>query len=221
VAGMSGRAVHDRRRVLAGLGAGAVMLAAPGTFAAELVRTPRQTAGPFYPDRLPLDTDNDLLIVNDANAHAQGDVTWLSGRVLDDGGRPLRGALVEIWQVDRNGVYLHTDSGNRARRDANFQGYGRCLTGPGGEYQFRTLKPVPYASRTAHIHFAVRHGRADRFTTQMYVDGEPLNERDGLLNGIRDAEARRSVIVPFVPIAGGSGELAARFDIVLGLTPEA
>jgi protocatechuate 3,4-dioxygenase beta subunit len=197
------------------------MLAARGLFAAQLVRTPRQTAGPFYPDRLPLDTDNDLLIVNDANAQALGDVTWLSGRVLDVGGRPLRGALVEIWQVDRNGVYLHTDSANRARRDANFQGYGRCLTGPGGEYQFRTLKPVPYASRTAHIHFAVRHGRADRFTTQMYVDGEPLNERDGLLNGIRDAEARRSVIVPFVPIAGASGVLAARFDIVLGLTPEA
>jgi protocatechuate 3,4-dioxygenase, beta subunit len=213
--------VQDRRRILAGLGAGAVMFTAPAIFAAQLTRTPRQTAGPFYPDRLPLDTDSDLLIINDASAQALGNVTWLSGRILDVTGQPVRSALVEIWQVDRNGAYLHTGSANRERRDANFQGYGRCITGSGGEYQFRTVKPVPYASRTAHIHFAVRHGGAERFTTQMYVDGEPLNERDRILNGIRDIEARRSVIVPFVPLAGATGELAARFDIVLGLTPEA
>jgi protocatechuate 3,4-dioxygenase beta subunit len=81
---------------------------------------------------------------------------------------------------------------------------------------------VPYAFRTAHIHFGVRRrGSAERFTTQMYVKGEPLNARDGLLSGIGDRRARDSVIVDFVPLTPGSSELAARFDIVLGVTPEA
>jgi protocatechuate 3,4-dioxygenase beta subunit len=86
---------------------------------------------------------------------------------------------------------------------------------------FRTIKPVPYSNRTSHIHFAVKQRHADRFTTQLYVAGEPRNERDGLLNSIRDPQAQRSVIVPFTPLAGSArGELAARFDIVLGQTPE-
>ena len=149
-------------------------------------------------------------------------VTWLSGRILDASGRPLHGAQVEIWQVDRNGVYLHSESGDREQRDAGFQGYGRCITGKNGEYTFRTVKPVPYASRTAHIHFGVRRpGSSERFTTQMYVKGEPLNARDGLLNAIEDRHARDSVIVDFKPLAAGSSELAARFDIVLGATPGA
>ena len=100
--------------------------------------------GPFYPDKLPLDTDNDLLIVNDSITPAVGQITYLSGRVLDRRGNPLRNAVVEIWQVDGKGVYLHSGSENRDRRDAHFQGYGRFLTGARGEYCFRTVKPVPY-----------------------------------------------------------------------------
>jgi len=203
------------------LGGAAVMVVAPRILA-DLVLTPRQTAGPFYPDRLPLDTDNDLLRVNDAAAQAAGEVTWVSGRILDIHGEPQRGAQVEIWQVDRNGVYLHSQSGDQERRDAAFQGYGRCLTNEDGAYYFRTVKPVPYGFRTAHIHFGVRQRGATRlFTTQMYVRGEPGNARDRLLNSISDQRARDAVIVAFVPTAPGSGELAARFDIVLGATPEA
>src|ERR687889_398251 len=102
-----------RRRFLRSvvLGAAAVSVSrlyAPGVMAEELVRTPRQTEGPFYPDRLPLDTDNDLLVVNDAITPAVGEVTHLSGRVLDASGQPLRNAVVEIWQCDRNGAYLHS-----------------------------------------------------------------------------------------------------------------
>jgi protocatechuate 3,4-dioxygenase beta subunit len=211
----------SRRRLLTGLGGAAALVATPRTWA-ELIPTPRQTAGPFYPDRLPLDTDNDLLRVKDAEAQASGEVTWLSGRVLDIRGQPLRGTQVEIWQVDRNGVYLHSQSADRERRDAAFQGYGRCVTGKDGEYFFRTVKPAPYGFRTAHIHFGIRRrGESELFTTQMYVKGEPLNARDGLLNSIRDERARASVIVAFVPLATGTGELAARFDIVLGATPGA
>lgn len=196
-------------------------LAAPRALGKALQPTPRQTAGPFYPDRLPLDTDNDLVRVDGAQAQAAGDLTWVSGRVLDVSGRPIRNALVEIWQVDRNGVYLHTQSAGRERRDSSFQGYGRCRTGEGGEYQFLTIKPVPYAWRTAHIHFAVQPGNSERFITQLYVKGEPRNAEDRILNSIRDPAARDAVIVDFLPIAGRSGELAARFDIVLGLTPQA
>src|SRR6059036_2218958 len=93
-------------------------------FAEELTRTPRQTEGPFYPDHLPLDTDNDLIIVNDALTPASGEVTHLSGRVLDSRGDPIRNVLVEIWQVDNNGVYLHSGD-KHAKRDPNFQGFGR------------------------------------------------------------------------------------------------
>src|SRR5215204_5234283 len=117
------------------LGGAAIAFATPGAFAEALLRTPRQTEGPFYPDHLPLDTDNDLIIVNDSITPAVGKITHLSGRLLDSKGEPIRNAVVEIWQVDGNGVYLHTASRN-ARRDANFQGFGRFLTGSTGDYYF-------------------------------------------------------------------------------------
>jgi protocatechuate 3,4-dioxygenase beta subunit len=212
----------ERRLVLRSLTLAGVAITVPGLFAQELVRTPPQTEGPFYPDKLPLDTDNDLLIINDGITPAVGEVTWLNGRVLDRRGEPIRNALVEIWQVDRNGVYLHRDSGNAARRDRNFQGFGRFMTGATGDYVFRTIKPVPYPGRAPHIHFKVKLRGQDPFTTQCYVQGEPLNTRDGVLSGIRDPKARTSVLVPFVPMPGSRiGELAAQFNIVLGVTPQA
>ena len=112
-----------RRRFLAGMTIGAAALAVPGLFsipglfAEELMLTPRQTEGPFYPDHLPLDTDNDLIIVNDGITPAVGEITHLSGRILDSKGDPIRNALVEIWQVDNNGIYLHSGSNNHAARD--------------------------------------------------------------------------------------------------------
>jgi protocatechuate 3,4-dioxygenase, beta subunit len=215
-------AFPDRRRFLARLAFGTMLFTVPGAFAEELIRTPRQTEGPFYPDKLPLDTDNDLIVVNDATTPAVGEITYLSGRILDARGEPIRNALVEIWQTDTNGVYLHTASANRKERDRNFQGFGRFLTGSSGEYLFRTIKPVRYPGRTPHIHFAVKTKGKDKFTTQCYVEGEPQNERDGVLRGIKDAKAKKSVIVPFVPLKDAhAGELAAKFDIVLGFTPEA
>src|SRR5215218_4767002 len=93
--------VQNRRRFLSRLTLGAALFTMPGLFAEELVRTPAQTEGPFYPDHLPLDTDNDLLIVNDSLTPATGQITWLSGRILDGRGEPMRNALVEIWQCDR------------------------------------------------------------------------------------------------------------------------
>src|SRR6266566_1228060 len=208
---------QNRRRFLRSLSVGAALFSVPGAFADELRRTPKQTEGPFYPDHLPLDTDNDLIIVNDSVTPALGEITHLSGRILDARGDPIRNALVEIWQVDNKGVYLHSRSDRHGDRDKNFQGFGRFLTGSTGEYYFRTVKPVAYPGRTGHIHFALKLKGREKWTTQCYVKGEPLNERDGVLNGIRDAKARASVLVDFVPVKSSrAGELAARFDIVLG-----
>lgn len=190
----------------------------PGLLAEELASTPKTTEGPFYPDRLPLDTDNDLLILNDSLTPAVGQITHLTGRVLDTAGRPMRNAVVEIWQVDGNGVYLHSHSGGQAARDANFQGFGRFLTGSTGEYYFRTVKPVPYPGRTPHIHFAVDQNGRRSLTTQLFIAGEERNERDGIYR--RLGERRRLVTAAFTPLEQSKlGELAATFDIVLGKTP--
>lgn len=160
-----------------------------------------------------------MLIIHDRPETAGGQVTHLSGRILDARGVPVKNAMVEIWQVDHNGVYLHS-ADRHAKRDANFQGFGRFLTGSSGDYYFRTIKPVPYPGRTPHIHFAVKVKGQEPFTTQCYVQGEALNERDGVLNAIRDPKARASVIVPFSSVENSrANELAARFDIILGFTP--
>jgi len=209
----------NRRLFLGTLGT--ALFTTPGLFAEELVQTPKQMEGPFYPDKLPLDTDNDLLIINDGITPAVGEITHLSGRILDAKGNPLRNALVEIWQVDNKGAYLHTGSENRKNRDANFQGFGRFLTGSTGEYYFRTIKPVPYPGRTPHIHFKVKKAGKELFATQCYIKDEPRNEKDGIYKSVRDLKARESITVDFAPIKGSKiGELAAKFDIVLGITPE-
>src|SRR5262249_23007009 len=145
--------------------------------------TPRMTEGPFYPPRLPLDTDNDLIIINDSITPAVGEVTHLSGRVLTQNGSPLPHPPVEIRAGDaRHGDLAPGTNG----ADRNFQGFGRFLTGSSGEYYFRTIKPVPYPGRTPHIHFKVKQGGRELLTTQCFINGHPQNRSDGILRGIQD-----------------------------------
>lgn len=210
-----------RRSFLATAATSFVAFGATGAFAEQLARTPRQTAGPFYPDKLPLDTDNDLIVINDAIDPAVGQITHLSGRVLSQAGEPIRGATVEIWQCDANGIYYHSRDRRQDKRDRNFQSFGRFTTATKGEYYFRTIKPMPYPGRTPHIHVKVKHGGKDLLTTQMYVKGHDLNERDGIWRSVRDAKQRDNITVDFKAIPDSKiNELAARFDIVLGLTPK-
>src|SRR4029077_5813080 len=112
----------SRRGLLrGGLALGATAFFVRGAFAEALSITPRLTEGPFYPDKLPLDTDNDLIIVNDATTPALAHVTHLSGKILTAAGSPVRNAFIEIWQVDNNGVYLNSHDQGHDKRDKNFQ----------------------------------------------------------------------------------------------------
>ncbi len=209
-----------RRLLVGGLTFGAAALLKPGAFAEELTRTPAMTEGPFYPDRLPLDTDSDLVIVNNSITPAVGTITHLTGRVLNPSGEPMRDLTVEIWQVDNRGVYLHTADSGQRQRDRNFQGFGRATTNRQGEYRFRTIRPVPYPGRCPHIHFKVKRGDRELVTTQCFIAGHPQNRNDGILRTIRDPFDRQLVLIDFTPIRESRiGEVAARFDIVIGVTP--
>lgn len=201
---------QPRRRVVLGA---AALLAQPA-LARDLLPTPRQTAGPFYPRERPLDDDSDLTRVRGRAAVAQGRITDLSGRVLDLDGRPVRGARVEIWQCDARGLYHHPDDRD-GTRDPGFQGFGHSVTDGEGGYRFRAIRPVAYPGRTPHIHMAVFTGGVPPFVTQLYVAGEARNDGDFLFNAI-PSERRRLVLAEFRPARGGRAELAADFDIVLG-----
>ncbi|MEZ5391569.1 MAG: protocatechuate 3,4-dioxygenase [Bryobacterales bacterium] len=203
---------------MGGLGAFFVV---PGLFAEELHRTPRQTEGPFYPDHLPLDQDNDLIVVSDSVTPAVGPIAHVTGRILTPSGEPVRNTTVEIWQCDSGGAYLHSGSNRHDHFDKNFQGFGRFETGSAGEYRFRTIRPVAYDNRTPHIHFAIDKGGKRMLTTQLYTKGEPLNAVDGVLKRMTESKDRTAVIKEYKPVPDSKiGELAVSFDIVIGLTPE-
>jgi protocatechuate 3,4-dioxygenase, beta subunit len=210
-----------RRPVIIGLAAAVSSLAIPGGGSiaqSKPIATPRQTEGPFYPVEWAGDADADLVVVQGEAAKALGQVLHVGGRVLDLSGQAVARASVEIWQCDASGVYRHpSDEGPGRRRDAAFQGRGRTLTDAAGRYRFRTIRPAPYGWRTPHIHFKVQPPEGRGLITQMYVFGEALNARDGILNAIHDPRQRDSVIVRLEPADRlETGALAATFDIVLG-----
>jgi protocatechuate 3,4-dioxygenase, beta subunit len=217
---MNFRPALSRRSFLRGAALAPVFWHTRGAFAQALVSTPALTIGPYYPDRLPLDLDNDLLLINDAITPAVGDIMWVSGRVLDSSGSPVRGAVVEIWQADNNGAYIHSAS-PIANRDSNFQGYGKFETASDGRYLFRTVKPGIYPGRTRHIHYQIKTPGRGELITQLAFDGEALNTGDMVLTGISNAAQRQSVIRPIESIATSAiGEKRVTFDIVMGFTPE-
>jgi protocatechuate 3,4-dioxygenase, beta subunit len=216
--------LRSRRNLLRAVATGAAAYTVPGLFAEALKVTANLGEGPFYPDKMPLDTDNDLLALNEGTTPAIGEVVYLSGRVLTKSGEPLRNGYVEIWQTDINGSYVHSGGRNTGGYDSNFQGYGRFVTDSKGQYFFRTIKPVEYtlqgAFRCPHIHCAVSKSGQRIIATQLLIKGHPANERDGLAKRARErGESLDSVMAEFKPIAGSKlKEYAANWDIVLGRT---
>ena len=203
-----------RRRSLL-LAAGASFIAMPAlhlrAWAQGTTRrlTPPQSEGPFYPVSLPADNDADLL-ANGALRYAQGQPAWVEGVVTDVEGRPVRGAAVEIWQCDHQGRYHHPGDGDRA--DRAFQGFGRVAVDAEGRYRFRTLRPVAYGGRAPHIHVKVKLGVHELLTTQLYVQGDAGNARDGLWRNLRSDADRAALTVAFT---AGSDGLKANFPIVV------
>lgn len=204
------------RRALLAAGLGALGAMSGVRMArAELISTPSQMRGPFYPVQLPPDRDSDLTRVEGRSGRARGALLGLSGRVLSRSGRPLAGLRVEIWQVNAWGRYHHPDDPRDKPLDPCFQGYGHALTGADGRYRFLTIRPVAYPGRAPHIHFSVTGAGPEPFDTQMFVDGEPENDADPLLSGVRDSTERARLVVPLVPGTAPETALSGRFDIVL------
>lgn len=206
---------HRRRGFAVALGAGfAAALVARAANAETLARTVRMYEGPFYPDAIPLDHDNDLTRVDGVSALARGLPADVTGRVVDANGRAIAGAAVEIWQCDASGHYHHV--GDDAGLDPGFQGYGRITTDARGRYRFRTIRPVKYGGRCPHIHFKVRGAGIENLTTQMFVADDPANADDFIYASL-SPEQRASVTVPF--LAGEGDALRASFEIVAGVAP--
>ena len=205
---------HDRRRAL---GAGLAALAASAIAQAEALRaTPSNALGPFYPTAKPADSDADLTRVVGRADRAQGTILIVTGRVVDSRGKPIEGALIEVWQANAFGRYHHpSDSDASGPLDPAFQGYGALRSASDGSFRITTIKPPPYGGRTPHIHFIAAAGRT-KLTTQMFFEGEAGNERDSLYRYL-SADDRRASTSRYLDTARGlpDGAVAVKWDIVL------
>jgi protocatechuate 3,4-dioxygenase, beta subunit len=180
-------------------------------------------AGPVFGEDAIEESDSDL--TRQHRGEPLGERITVSGRVVDTDGRPIRGALVEVWQANASGRYRHQVDDHPAPLDPNFSGGGRCLTGDDGSYRFITVKPGAYpwgnhenAWRPAHIHFSV-FGRAftERLVTQMYFPGDPLFPFDPIYNSVRDPKARALMVSRFdIATTQPEWALAYKWNIVLG-----
>ncbi len=201
------------------LAAGSAVVA-PSLAAANRQATPEQTEGPFYPVHPAADLDADLTQIDGVEGTALGDVIVVSGHVYSLDGKPLTGAMVDVWQANHHGKYIHPRDRNTAPLDPNFQGWAKLNSHADGSYRFKTIMPGPYSLRSfgingmrcRHIHFKVTQPGFQTVTTQMYFAGDPLIEKDGVMAGT-PAERRGELIAQM----DASGEFPEyRFDLYLG-----
>jgi protocatechuate 3,4-dioxygenase beta subunit len=218
-----------------------VETAVPGTqpeyhfppYVSSIARSPRmplvvlpetltERTGPRFGPRLVRNGDNDLTAHH--SGEPIGERIFVHGRVLDEDARPVRGALIEVWQANAAGRYRHKVDAHDAPLDPNFAGAGRTLTDGDGYYWFKTIKPGPYpwgnhhnAWRPAHIHFSLfGAGILSRLVTQMYFPGDPLQPLDPIFNSIPDEAARMRLVSSLdMKRAQPDYALAYIFDIVL------
>ncbi|TAG79211.1 MAG: hypothetical protein EAZ21_10970 [Betaproteobacteria bacterium] len=206
-----------RRHAIAGVAGASAIGCAPlftDAFALTplLQPTPADSEGPFYPPEWRGDVDGDLLTVN-GKRYSAGVSMLLMGRILSSEGTPLTDARVEIWQVDATGEYRHPRDGGDAPLKRGFQGFGRVTSDDKGGYRFRTIKPVNYGGRPAHVHFRVEAKGYKSLTTQMYFAGENT-ERSGF-GGFSKARDRLTIKPEAMRDPADGAQLAAKFEIVL------
>lgn len=216
------RALTRRELLRLGVAAGVAAVWSPpllwGWAPPPLVATPSTVAGPFYPMLRPRERDQDLTRLAGHKARAQGEVIHVVGRVLNVSGEPVAGAKIELWQANTFGRYDHPSDPNPAPLDPDFQGYAEQLTDREGRFRFITIKPGPYPAeggiRTPHIHFDVM-GRTDRRITQLFFDGEPLNDKDRIFREVpRNREALVATLLPPPPHEDPASRLV-QWDVVL------
>ena len=198
------------------------VLRAPRKPLIQIPHTLSEVTGPLYGHNPIGETDNDLTLQH--SGAPLGERIVVTGRVLDEDGRPVRNTLVEIWQANAAGRYLHPVDQHPAPLDANFSGAGRTFTDDEGRYKFISIKPGAYPWRNhhngwrpAHIHFSL-FGPAlvTRLITQMYFPGDPLFPFDPIFNSIRDEQARQRMIAHFdLETTQPEWALGYQFDIVL------
>jgi protocatechuate 3,4-dioxygenase, beta subunit len=200
----------------------ATRLRAPERPLTIVPHTLTEVTGPAYGHNKVGPLDHDL--TRQHKGEPLGERIIVQGRVLDGDGRPVRGSLIEIWQANAAGRYIHQGDRHPAPLDPNFNGAGRCLTDDEGSYRFITVKPGAYpwgnhhnAWRPAHIHFSLfGPAFATRLITQMYFPGDPLFDQDPIFHSVRDPKARERLISSFdLETTEPEWALAYRFDIVL------
>jgi protocatechuate 3,4-dioxygenase beta subunit len=197
---------------------------APGKPLVPLPSTLCELTGPVYGTDSIQPLDNDLTRNAVKNGEPLGERIVVAGRVLDERGRPVPNALIEIWQANACGRYIHKNDQHDAPLDANFNGAGRVLTNAQGEYFFTSIKPGAYpwdnhenAWRPPHIHFSIFGVNfLSRLVTQMYFPGDPLLAHDPIHNSIPDKKGRQRLIAAYAPDIGKpKWALGYRFDIAL------
>ena len=176
----------DRRKLFTLCGS----LIIPGISCGSLIRTPWQGEGPFYPNKIPVDNDNDLVKNGDNSFEAGGKILILNGILLNPDSEPVNHVSIEIWQTDKNGVYMHSGSFARDIMDKQFQGFGRTKTDRNGQFFFRTIVPTEYPGRTPHIHMKLWREEKNILTTQLYIKDHPRNNKDFLFQRMSFAEQR-------------------------------
>lgn len=212
-----------RELILGGMGALVASRGLAQAPAPRLIVTPPQIEGPFYPYDYAFETDTDLVRLGTDDAPALGQLVHFLGTVRAPSGRPYRNVMVELWQADARGKYRHPGDTAPPARDTNFQGYGRTVTDEAGNFRFRTIRPPAYLidparedRRAPHFHLAVSTRGVRRLTTQLYIEGEPLNETDHWLHMVADPAQRASLIRPMEDSAAlERGARRIRYDIVM------
>lgn len=217
---------HDSRRNFLKMGSGALGVAVLANPISKAIAnacglTPPQTAGPFYPGNSQFAVENDLTQVPGQTQRAEGQVIYVKGQVVDQNCVPIVGANVEIWQACHSGKYNNPKDTNPAKLDPYFRYWAETYTSETGEYWFKTIIPGAYPAddtwkRPPHLHFKITKLGFRELVTQMYFQGNPLNESDLILHQLSPAE-RSTVIVDFIPtgVFGDLNALVGKFDIAL------